>query len=176
MKNVCVFCSSKLGSEKVYAGNAALMGKLLAQNGFGLVFGGVNIGFMNIVASAVADNGGKVISIVPDEFHDMSFERSSEIILVENLAQRKRRMIALSNAFVALPGGIGTLNEITEVACQATLGHCNKPMVLLNTGGFYNTLQYFFAKMWDQGMLDRQYFFELASECQDVINILTKTT
>jgi len=140
--NICVFCSSSNGIDNFYFQQAEELGKLIALQGFSLVYGGANVGLMEHLATSVKKNNGKVIGIIPQKIHD--FELSSnvpdELIVTPNMEKRKRLMRDKSDAFIALPGGFGTLEEILEVITLRQLDYHHCPIVFLNTNGFFNHL------------------------------------
>ena len=141
MKRVCVYCGSNQGASEEYAAAADRLGELLAAEGLGLVYGGARVGLMGMVADAVLRGGGEVLGVIPTFFHDRLAHRGlSELVVVGGMAERKQRMFELSDAFVALPGGIGTFEEFFETLCKAQLGHHAKPCGLLNTAGYYDKL------------------------------------
>lgn len=139
-KEIAVFCASHHGRNPHYEVAAKLFGTTLAQQGRTLVYGGSNLGYMGTVSSAVLDAGGYAVGIIPTLFSDevINSQPRAELIKVSSMAERKQMMIARCDAFVALPGGIGTLDEITEVLVANQLGECCKPMALLNVDGYFN--------------------------------------
>lgn len=140
MKTIGLFCGSNVGNNPLFATKAAELGKLIAINGYTLVYGGSSLGLMGVVAGEVLKNNGKVVGIIPDFFSDDVVEHSSEITLykVRTMAERKEMMVSMADVFVALPGGIGTLDEITEVMSMNQLGLISKPIGLFNCNGFYD--------------------------------------
>ena len=140
IKSVCVYCGSSPGTNPAYVAQARQFGRLLAQDGIRLVYGGGGIGLMGEVASATAMAGGTVTGIIPDflRSRERAFAHEAEIIVVSDMHERKRLMFEKADAFVALPGGIGTLEELVEQLTWAQLGQHRKPILLLNIGGFWN--------------------------------------
>ena len=139
MKRVCIFCGSSQGDDGVFAAAARETGEVLARHGFGLVFGGGNIGLMGILADAALAAGGEVIGVIPKALVDRELAHQSltELRVVHSMHERKALMAELADAFIALPGGYGTLDEFCEVLTWAQLGLHRKPCGLLNVAGFY---------------------------------------
>lgn len=140
MKSVCVFCGSKAGLRPEYHQAAAATGKALAQQGIGLVYGAGSAGLMGVIARAVLAHGGEVIGVIPHELvqKEVPPGNLTELHVVASLQERKAMMIDLSDAFIALPGGFGTLNELLEVVTATQLRLTAKPCGLLNTAGYYD--------------------------------------
>lgn len=142
MQRICVFCGSKTGSDPAFPNHAAELGRCLAANGLGLVFGGGSVGLMGVVADAVLDAGGQVIGVIPEILAtvELLHPRVSDMRCVDSMHTRKATMAELSDAFIALPGGYGTLEELFEIITWAQLGIHQKPIGLLNAAGFYDPL------------------------------------
>ncbi len=140
---VCVFCGSSPGRDPRHAEAAQELGTLLAANGFSLVFGGGNIGLMGEVARAVRAGGASVIGVLPKflEHLEPPLRSAEELIVTPDLQQRKQRMLALADAFVILPGGLGTLDEYFEVLTSAQLHALGKPVILVNVAGYFDPLK-----------------------------------
>lgn len=155
MKRITIFCGSSFGTEKVYEEQAYLVGKTLAREKIGLVYGGAKIGLMGAVANGVLENEGIAIGVLPTFLKkvEISHEGLSELILVETMHQRKTKMDELSDGTIALPGGFGTLEEFFEMLTWAQLGLHKKPVALLNINGFYDDLLSFIQTMIDKGFL-----------------------
>jgi hypothetical protein len=138
-----VFCGSSPGSDLRYAQAARELGGLIAEQGFGLVFGAGNIGLMGETARAARDGGAPVIGILPSFLRHLEppLKSAQELIILPDLFQRKDRMIAMSDAFILLPGGLGTLDEFFEVVTSAQLHVHTKPIVAVNIAGFYDPLR-----------------------------------
>ncbi len=139
VRNVCVYCGSSAGINPAYAEGAITFGRLLAEAGLGLVYGGGSLGLMGEVARATIAHGGRVTGIIPSFLSEKErmLREAHEMIVVEDMHQRKKMMFDRSDAFVALPGGIGTLEELVEQLTWAQLGQHTKPVVLVNTEGFW---------------------------------------
>ncbi|ACA15024.1 conserved hypothetical protein [Methylobacterium sp. 4-46] len=142
MRTVCVYCGSGFGTDPVFREAARALGHSLAEAGIGLVYGGGNVGLMGTVARAVLDAGGHVTGIIPDflKSRERMLDDVQETIVVPDMHTRKRLMFDRSDAFVALPGGIGTLEELVEQMTWAQLGQHAKPILLLSVAGFWAPL------------------------------------
>jgi hypothetical protein len=142
IRTVCVYCGSGPGTNPSFIEAAKAFGKTLAQNGIGLVYGGGSIGLMGAVATSVLDHGGKVTGIIPEFLtsRENALKRAQEMIVTDNMHERKQMMFDRSDAFVALPGGIGTLEELVEQLTWAQLGRHNKPILMANIDGFWDPL------------------------------------
>lgn len=142
MKRICVFCGSAKGSRPEYEKAAVRLGHLMAERGLGLVYGGGSIGLMRVVADAVMARGGEVIGVIPDSLmrREVGHRGVTELRVVDTMHQRKALMADLSDAFIALPGGYGTLEEFCEVVTWSQLGIQQKPCGLLNVEKFWDGL------------------------------------
>ncbi|GBU18380.1 MULTISPECIES: TIGR00730 family Rossman fold protein [Methylobacterium] len=142
VETVCVYCGSGFGRDPAFAKAARDLGAALAAEGVGLVYGGGNVGLMGTVAQAALDGGGHVTGIIPDflKSRERMLDAVQETIVVGDMHTRKRLMFERSDAFVALPGGIGTLEELVEQMTWAQLGQHRKPILLLSIGGFWTPL------------------------------------
>lgn len=149
LRNVCVYCGSGPGTDPRFVESAIALGKSLAENGVGLVYGGGSIGLMGAVATAVLDHGGRVTGIIPDFLtkRENALTRAQEMIVTHDMHERKRLMFERSDAFVALPGGIGTLEELVEQLTWQQLGRHSKPILLANIENFWEPLLQLFAHM-----------------------------
>lgn len=142
LKSVCVYCGSNAGSRPVYAERAAQLGTRLAQDGLVVVFGGGNVGLMGIVADAALAAGGEVVGVIPEQLvgWEVAHRGVTRLEVVGNMHERKARMFDLSDAFVALPGGFGTMDEMFEMLTWRQLGLGDKPCAFLDVDGFYAPL------------------------------------
>ncbi|MEU6643729.1 TIGR00730 family Rossman fold protein [Saccharomonospora sp. NPDC046836] len=156
MRRLCVFCGSSAGHDPGYAEGAAALGALLAERGIGLVYGGASVGLMGAVADATLAAGGEVIGVIPKHLMrvEIAHHGLTELHVVEDMHERKAKMAALADAFVALPGGAGTLEELFEVWTWAQLGLHAKPVGLLDAGGYYTKLAEFIEHMVAEGFLN----------------------
>jgi uncharacterized protein (TIGR00730 family) len=142
MKRICIFCGSSFGARPVYRKAAQELGALLARRGLGLVFGGGGIGLMGAVADSVMEHGGEAIGVIPDGLmrREIGHRNITRLHVVESMHQRKAMMADLADAFIALPGGYGTLEEFCEIVTWSQLGIQKKPCGLLNTEGYWDGL------------------------------------
>ena len=147
IKNTCVFASSSNSLDDIFYKDAAELGLLLGKNGINIVYGGSRLGMMYACASKVKENGGKIIGVMPQKLFDLGCgnpEDCEEFYLTSGMRERKAKMDEISDAVIALAGGFGTLEEISEMIVQKQLGYNTKPIVILNTKGYYNNLIQFF--------------------------------
>ena len=142
MKTLCVYCGSNPGAHPDYARKAEALGQRLAAENIALVYGGGNVGLMGVVADAVLSNGGEVIGVIPQQLVDweVAHRGVTRLEVVASMHERKQRMFELSDGFVALPGGFGTLDEMFEMLTWRQLGLGNKPCAFLDVGGFWQPL------------------------------------
>jgi uncharacterized protein (TIGR00730 family) len=142
IRAVCVYCGSGPGTDPSFVTAARAFGRILAENGIRLVYGGGSIGLMGAVASTVIEKGGAVTGIIPDFLtkKEKPFGDAQELIVTRDMHERKRLMFERADAFVALPGGVGTLEELVEQLTWAQLGRHKKPILLANIGGFWDPL------------------------------------
>ncbi|MCC0804636.1 TIGR00730 family Rossman fold protein [Methylobacterium sp. W2] len=176
VKNVCVYCGSGFGGDPAFAEAAAALGRALAEAGLGLVYGGGNVGLMGTVAQAVLDAGGHVTGIIPDflKSRERMLDAIQETIVVGDMHTRKRLMFERSDAFVALPGGIGTLEELVEQLTWAQLGQHKKPILLLSIAEFWTPLLTLLDHMRDQGFIREglELNYLVAKDATEVIGLL----
>jgi uncharacterized protein (TIGR00730 family) len=149
IKTVCVYCGSGPGSSPRFVEAALALGKIFAENDIRLVYGGGSVGLMGAVAKSTLDHGGAVTGIIPDflRSREHMLTRVQEMIVTPDMHERKRLMFERSDAFVALPGGIGTLEETVEMLTWGQLGRHHKPIVLANIEGYWNPLRELFDHM-----------------------------
>ena len=155
MKRVTVFCGSSSGTEEIYKQKATLLGQTLAKRKIDLVYGGAKVGLMGAVANGVLNEGGKVIGVLPNflKSKEIIHEHLTELIIVDNMHERKAKMNELCEGVIALPGGFGTLEEFFEMLTWAQLGLHKKPIAILNISGFYDSLNALIQTMVDKGFL-----------------------
>ncbi len=151
----CVFCGSRSGVRTTYTAAAEELGRLLAHNGIGLVYGGASVGLMGAVANAALAAGGEVIGVIPRDLvrREVAHTALGDLRVVETMHQRKALMAELSDGFIAMPGGVGTLDETFEIWTWAQLGHHSKPCALLNVEGYYDKLNGFLDSIVAEGFL-----------------------
>ncbi|AXN38191.1 LOG family protein [Peribacillus butanolivorans] len=159
MKTLAVFCGSSKGASNVYLEAAKKLGKELAKRHITLVYGGACVGIMGAVADSVLEAGGKVIGVMPSflEKREISHKNLTELIVVDSMHERKAKMAELSDGFIALPGGPGTLEEFFEIFTWAQLGLHHKPCGLLNINHYYDPLVALFNHMSDEQFLHEKY-------------------
>jgi uncharacterized protein (TIGR00730 family) len=147
--NICVYCGSGEGRNPAYAEAARTLGRALASNGVGLVYGGGGLGLMGEVARATLSAGGRVTGIIPSFLchREMMLKDADDLVVTTDMHERKRLMFERSSAFVALPGGVGTLEELVEQLTWAQLGRHNKPIVVANIDGFWTPFLSLLAHM-----------------------------
>ena len=155
MKRICVFCGARDGREPAYLEAARLLGTAIAENGIELVYGGGGRGMMGAVADAAIAARGRVVGVIPRDLFQREFLHPglTELRAVDGMLERKSLMAELSDGFISLPGGIGTMDELFEMWTWTQLGIHAKPSVLLNVGGYYDSLIVFLDEMTDTGYL-----------------------
>ncbi len=155
MRRVCLFCGSSAGVTPAYASAARDLGRLLAEGGLGLVYGGGRVGLMGEAADACLAAGGEVIGVIPEAICELEVEHRgvNELHVVPSMHERKQKMHDLSDAFVTLPGGHGTFDELFETITWLQLGYHRKPVGLLNVAGYYDPLLAMLDKALEQGFL-----------------------
>ncbi len=155
MKRLCVFCGSSVGSNPAYAEAAVTLGALLARRGIGLVYGGGNVGLMGVIADAALTAGGEVIGVIPKALADreVAHHGVTELRVVDSMHTRKAMMADLSDAFIAMPGGVGTFEEFFEAITWTQLGLHRKACGLLNVAGFYTPLAAFIDQAVSDGFI-----------------------
>jgi uncharacterized protein (TIGR00730 family) len=157
LRSVCVFCGSNPGTDPAYVAAAQAVGAALAERGIGVVFGGGRVGLMGALADAAQAAGGRVTGVIPSDLmaREIGHTGIDDLRVVGSMHERKALMAELSDAFVALPGGIGTLEELFEVYTWAQLGIHAKPIGLLDVAGFYAPLAAFLDQLVEHGFLPR---------------------
>lgn len=153
--SVCVFCGSRHGARDVYAQAAEALGAEIARRGLRLVYGGGNVGLMGVIADAVLAQGGDVLGVIPDSLveRELAHRGVTTLRAVRSMHERKALMASESSMFIALPGGLGTLEELAEIWTWRQLAFHEKPIGLLNTGGFYDALLRFLDHAVAEGFL-----------------------
>jgi uncharacterized protein (TIGR00730 family) len=142
IRKICVYCGSGPGTDPAFVESARAFGAVLAENGIGLVFGGGSVGMMGTLAKSVLDHGGEVTGIIPEFLvaREHAMRGADNLIVTHDMHERKRKMFEMADAFVAMPGGIGTLEEVVEQMTWVQLGRHRKPILLANIKGFWNPL------------------------------------
>jgi uncharacterized protein (TIGR00730 family) len=159
MKRILVYCGSAKGNEEVYAASAITLAKLLIKHHLGLVYGGGNIGLMGILADEVLRLGGEAIGVIPKQLlaKELGHQNLTHLFVVDDMHQRKAKMFELSDACIALPGGIGTMEELFEAFTWSQLGFHHKPCGVINVNGYYDSLQKLMQHMVDTCFLSQQH-------------------
>ncbi len=157
MKRISVFCGSSQGAGEEYVKAARELGKILLEKKLGLVYGGGRVGLMGAIARTVLEGGGEVIGVIPEALflREVAFTELADLRVVGSMHERKAKIVDLSDGFIALPGGLGTLEEIFEVLTWAQLGIHNKPCGILNVGGYFNPIINFLDQAIDQMFIDQ---------------------
>ena len=165
MRSIAIFCGSHLSHNPHFAEAAAEVGCLVALRGDRFVYGGSNWGYMGVSSSAALREGGYVIGVIPSIFSQevIASQAVSELIVVKDMAERKQRIAELADAYIALPGGVGTLDEVTEMLTNNQLGFGCKPVGLLNVDGFYNPFLQQLQVMLNAGLLRQSNFATVLS-------------
>ena len=155
MNRLAIYCGSATPADPLYIDTASAVGTALAQRGIGVVYGGGRLGLMGAVADAALAAGGEVIGVIPEALvgSEVAHRGCTELHVVPGMHERKRMFTDLSDGFVTLPGGVGTMDELWEAISWAQLGYHDKPVGLLNVGGFYDGLIEFNAKMIETGFI-----------------------
>ena len=176
IRSICVYCGSGFGSSPAFVEAASALGRAMAEQGISLIYGGGNVGLMGTVARSVLDHGGHVTGIIPDflKSREKMLDDVQETIVVSDMHTRKRLMFEKADAFVALPGGIGTLEELVEQMTWAQLGRHTKPILMLSTGGFWKPLLTLLAHMREQGFIrpGLELNYLVAERVEEVIPML----
>ena len=176
MKNISVFCGAHEGKNPRYAEDAKKIGEILAAKGINVVFGGGNVGLMKIVSDAALDNGVDAIGIGLESLHNLELvnPRLKNQIVTKTLLDRKDEFMKRSDAFIVLPGGVGSLDELAEIMANNQLGLINKPVGLLNTEGYYDHLLAWMKKAVEEDFITEANFNDLivSSSCENLVNLI----
>ncbi len=166
IKSICVFCGSSKGKNPDYLKSAYELGRLLAENGIEMIYGGGNVGLMGMAAKGVLEGGGKVTGVIPEKLKNMEVAHHglTRLIVVNTMHKRKSIMNDLAGGFISLPGGIGTIEETFEIFTWFQLGYINKPIGVLNVSSFFNLLLDFLENTVNEGFLRREHFETLIVE------------
>ena len=173
---ICVFCGSATGLNPVYGEAARQLGSLIGSNSATLVYGGGKVGLMGITADAVMASGGFVVGVIPEFLvkREVGHHGITQLEIVDSMHQRKNRMADLSDAFIAMPGGWGTLEEVSEILTWKQLGLIDQPVILLNVNGFFDPLLTQIQSMLQEGFLKPEYIENLmvAENPQQAISLI----
>ena len=163
MKNISIFCGAHEGKNPEYAKAAKSVAEAIAKKGINVVFGGGNVGLMKIISDTALDNGVDVLGISLKSLHalELANPRLTDIVIVDTLLDRKDEFMSRSDAFIVLPGGVGSLDELAEIMASNQLGIINKPVGILNTEGYYDHLLSWFKKAVEEGFISSANLNEL---------------
>ncbi len=155
MKSVCVFCGSSMGVHPIYKKSAYNLGKQIAKENLSLVYGGGSVGLMGVLADAVMEHGGEVTGIIPRFLYEeeVGHDGLTELIIVDSMHERKQKMAELAQGFIAMPGGIGTMEELFEIFTWSQLALIKKPVALFNVNNFFDDITHFFNKLVREGFI-----------------------
>ena len=178
---ITVFCGANNGRNEAYKENAMELGKWIATNNHTLVYGGGKVGLMGIIADTVLEKNSEVIGIMPQFLVDREISHTgiTEFIIVDDMSERKTKLVDLGDVFIALPGGPGTLEEISQVISWVRVGKKDAPCILMNINGFYDFLEQYFDKMVKEGFLTKEdrartLFAKSVSEMEEFIDNYNK--
>jgi len=173
VRSLCVFCGSRFGDSAVFREAGARLGTEMAREGVDLVYGGGRVGIMGTVADAVLAGGGRVVGVIPSflKRREVGHSGIQELLETGSMHERKQRMFDLSDGFVVLPGGIGTLDETIEILSWRQLGLHDKPIVIVDVDGYWSRLQALFDAVVDRGFADRSVhgMYTVVSRVEDVL-------
>ena len=173
VRKVCVYCGSSAGTDPAYVAAATRLGEVLADAGIGLVYGGGSVGVMGALAKSMQAHGGEILGVIPEflSVKENMFRGSTEIVVTRGMHDRKQVMFERSDAFVALPGGIGTLEELVEQLTWAQLGRHRKPILIANLKGFWDGLLGLFEHMAHAGYIHSaaRLSFLVADNVEDIL-------
>ena len=176
MKNISIFCGAHEGNNPKYAQSAKIIAETIAKKGINVVFGGGNVGLMKIISDTALDNGVEVLGISLKSLHalELANPRLNEIVVTDTLLDRKDEFMSRSDAFVVLPGGVGSLDELAEIMASNQLGIIIKPVGILNTEGYYDHLLKWFDKAVDEGFISSANLQELlvSEDPQELVELI----
>lgn len=159
MQSICVFCGSSMGARSEYRQSAKELGEILLKKNIQLIYGGANVGLMKVLADTVLEGGGEVIGIMPRILveKEVAHLNLTKMHIVKSMSERKSMMVELSDAFIAMPGGFGTLDELAEVITYNQLRLTDKPIGILNIAGYFDSLMNFFDHITEEGFLRHEH-------------------
>ena len=177
MKNISIFCGAHEGKNPEYAKAAKSVAELIAKKGINVVFGGGNVGLMKVISDTALDNGVEVLGISLKSLHalELANPRLNDIVVSETLLDRKDEFMSRSDAFIVLPGGVGSLDELAEIMASNQLGIINKPVGILNTEGYYDHLLEWFNKAVNEGFISSENLKELlvSDSPEELVELIT---
>lgn len=180
IKTVCVFSSSSSAVNSVYRDTAIDLGKRLGQEGFDLIFGGADVGLMGIIARAAQNHGANVTGVIPKSMVEkgITYQKADELIVSNNLRDRKEIIESRSDAFIALPGGFGTMEEIMEILTLKQLQLHNKPIIFINTNSYYDNLIAQFETGYQENFAKKEYkeLYCISKSVENAIDYLKRYT
>ncbi|MFL2722647.1 MAG: TIGR00730 family Rossman fold protein [Gammaproteobacteria bacterium] len=180
MKNISIFCGAHEGNNPKYGEEAKKVAESIAKKGINVVFGGGNVGLMKIISDTALDNGVEVLGISLKSLHalELANPRLKEIVVADTLLDRKDEFMSRSDAFIVLPGGVGSLDELAEIMASNQLGIINKPVGILNTEGYYDHLLSWFNKAVDEGFISPANLKELlvSDSPQELVEMVVNHT
>ncbi|NDB66569.1 MAG: TIGR00730 family Rossman fold protein [Methylocystaceae bacterium] len=178
IRNICLYCGSASGNDPAFTRAAQSFGRLIATAGIGLVYGGASCGLMGAAAHAALAAGGHVTGVIPDFFdeYEVAEKRISELIIVKDMHERKRIMFERSDAFVAFPGGIGTLEELAEQLTWIQLGQHRKPLIIADINGFWGPLLALISHMRESAFIrpSHEIRYQVAQTVEDILPMILK--
>ncbi len=178
IRNICLYCGSASGNDPAFTRAAQSFGRLIATAGIGLVYGGASCGLMGAAAHAALAAGGHVTGVIPDFFdeYEVAEKRISDLIIVKDMHERKRIMFERSDAFVAFPGGIGTLEELAEQLTWIQLGQHRKPLIIADINGFWGPLLALISHMRESAFIrpSHEIRYQVAQTVEDILPMILK--
>lgn len=175
MNSVCVFCGSSMGIHPIYKKSAYTLGRHIAEENLSLIYGGGSVGLMGVLADAVMDHGGEVIGIIPRFLYEkeVGHDDVTELIIVDSMHERKQKMAELAHGFIAMPGGIGTMEELFEIFTWSQLALIKKPVALFNVNNFFDDITHFLNKMVKEGFIKELTVNKLINS-HNILELLAK--
>ena len=175
MNSVCVFCGSSMGIHPIYKKSAYTLGRHIAEEKLSLIYGGGSVGLMGVLADAVMEHGGEVIGIIPRFLYEkeVGHDDVTELIIVDSMHERKQKMAELAHGFIAMPGGIGTMEELFEIFTWSQLALIKKPVALFNVNNFFDDITHFLNKMVKEGFIKELTVNKLINS-HNILEILAK--
>lgn len=172
---ICVFCGSSMGNKNVYRTSAKALAEFFCKQNIGLVYGGANVGIMKVLADTMLENGKEAIGVMPISLlkKEVGHKGLTEMFMVETMAERKEKMMELSDAFIALPGGFGTFDELTEILTYNQLRISDKPLGILNVDGYFNLMLQFYDFAVEEGFVRKEHRDNLIVS-DNIVDLLTK--
>jgi uncharacterized protein (TIGR00730 family) len=176
MKNVCIYASSSNDIEKIYFEKTYALSAMIAQKGWGLIFGGGMTGLMGEMARGMTDNGGHITGVIPERLNrkNIVYEHCDELIVTQTMRERKSIMEERADAFIALPGGFGTMEELLEIITLKQLKYHKKPIVIMNMNNYYEGIRSIFQKMMNENFAnkDNSHLYYFAEEPEDAVQYI----